>query len=72
MSNIRRLDDGGPLIPPKSRYEVKIEAPKALELVPYVGGIMNGSGSKCRSITIESTSPPTIPSMMVSGGSHSS
>ena len=42
MSNIRRLDDGGPLIPPKSRYEVKIEAPKELELLPYVGGIMNG------------------------------
>jgi len=42
MPNRKRRDDRGLLIPPKSRYHVKIEAPKELELVPYVGGIMNG------------------------------
>jgi hypothetical protein len=42
MPNVKRRDERGLLIPPKSRYEVKIEAPKELELVPYVGGIMNG------------------------------
>jgi hypothetical protein len=42
MPNEKRRDDRGLLIPPKSRYHVKIEAPKELELLPYVGGIMNG------------------------------
>jgi hypothetical protein len=42
MPNERRRDNRGLLIPPKSRYHVKIEAPKELELLPYVGGIMNG------------------------------
>jgi len=42
MPNKRRRDERGLLIPPKSRYQVKIEAPEELELVPYVGGIMNG------------------------------
>jgi len=42
MPNRKRRDERGLLIPPKSRYQVKIEAPKELELVSYVGGIMNG------------------------------
>jgi hypothetical protein len=42
MPNVRRRDQRGLLIPPKSRYQVKIEAPKELELVPYVGEITNG------------------------------
>ena len=42
MPNEKRRDDRGLLIPPRSRYHVKIEAPKELELLPYVGGIMNG------------------------------
>jgi len=42
MPNRKRRDERGLLLPPKSRYQVKIEAPKELELVSYVGGIMNG------------------------------
>jgi len=38
--NIR--DDRGYLIPPKSQYHVRIEAPKELGLVPYVKPIENG------------------------------
>jgi hypothetical protein len=32
----------GKLIPPKSRYRVRIEAPKEMRLLPYVGQIENG------------------------------
>lgn len=32
----------GELIPPKSKYQVRIEAPKELGLLPYVGQIENG------------------------------
>jgi hypothetical protein len=32
----------GKLIPPKSRYRVRIEAPKEMGLLPYVGQIENG------------------------------
>jgi len=38
--NIR--DDRGYLIPPKSKYNVRIEAPKELGLLPYVKPIENG------------------------------
>jgi len=46
MPNVRRRDERGLLIPPKSRYQVKIEAPEELELLPYSGGIMNGQESR--------------------------
>jgi len=42
MPNVRRRDERGLLIPPKSTYYVRIEAPEDLALVPYVGRIMNG------------------------------
>lgn len=35
-------DQRGKLIPPKSRYQVRIEAPKEMGLLPYVGQIENG------------------------------
>jgi hypothetical protein len=35
-------DQRGELIPPKSRYQVRIEAPKEMRLLPYVGEIENG------------------------------
>jgi hypothetical protein len=35
-------DRRGQLIPPKSRYQVRIEAPKEMSLLPYVGQIENG------------------------------
>ncbi|MHC4546620.1 MAG: HEAT repeat domain-containing protein [Planctomycetota bacterium] len=35
-------DQRGTLIPPKSKYQVRIEAPKEMGLLPYVGRIENG------------------------------
>lgn len=35
-------DQRGYLIPPKSKYQVRIEAPKEMELLPYVRQIENG------------------------------
>ncbi|MHC4314070.1 MAG: HEAT repeat domain-containing protein [Planctomycetota bacterium] len=35
-------DQRGKLIPPKSRYKVRIEAPKEMRLLPYTGQIENG------------------------------
>jgi hypothetical protein len=57
--NIR--DDRGYLIPPKSQYHVRIEAPKELGLVPYVKPIENGrealifleSGGRFRTLIFE-------------------
>ncbi|HNS23044.1 MAG TPA: carboxypeptidase-like regulatory domain-containing protein [Sedimentisphaerales bacterium] len=45
MPNRRNRDDRGELIPPKSRYCVRIEPPKALQLLPYVEPIENGRES---------------------------
>ncbi len=42
LPNERRRDDRGYLIPPKSKYNVRIEAPKELGLLPYVEPIENG------------------------------
>jgi len=42
LPNQRRSDDRGELIPPKSRYCVRIDAPRALGLLPYTGEIFNG------------------------------
>ncbi|HUS72956.1 MAG TPA: HEAT repeat domain-containing protein, partial [Sedimentisphaerales bacterium] len=35
-------DQRGKLIPPKSKYQVRIEAPKEMGLLPYVGQMENG------------------------------
>ena len=45
MPNQVRRDRRGELIPPKSRYDVRIEAPKALGLLPYGEPIENGRES---------------------------
>jgi len=37
-----RHDDRGDLIPPKSKYDIKIEPPRGLGLLPYEGQIENG------------------------------
>lgn len=42
MPNRKRRDERGELIPPKSKYHVRIEAPRALGMVPYVEPIENG------------------------------
>jgi hypothetical protein len=42
MPNTKRRDERGYLIPPKSKYNVRIEAPKELGLLPYVQPIENG------------------------------
>ena len=41
LPNEKRRDDRGYLIPPKSKYNVRIEAPKGLGLLPYVKPIEN-------------------------------
>ncbi|UCF17036.1 MAG: carboxypeptidase regulatory-like domain-containing protein, partial [Phycisphaerales bacterium] len=41
LPNEKRRDDRGHLIPPKSKYNVRIEAPKELGLLPYVESIQN-------------------------------
>ena len=35
-------DQRGKLIPPKSKYSIRIEAPREMGLLPYVGQIENG------------------------------
>ena len=42
MPNTRRPDERGYLIPPKSKYHVRIEAPRQLGLLPYAEPIENG------------------------------
>ena len=42
LPNQKRRDDRGQLIPPKSEYLVRIEAPKILGLLAYEGRIENG------------------------------
>jgi hypothetical protein len=42
LPNRKRQDDRGELIPPKSQYYVRIEAPRKLGLLPYVEPIENG------------------------------
>jgi hypothetical protein len=62
--NIR--DDRGYLIPPKSQYHVRIEAPKELGLLPYVKPIENGrdalifleSGGRFRTFVFEDANGP--------------
>lgn len=41
LPNEKRRDERGYLIPPKSKYNVRIEAPKELGLLPYVEPIEN-------------------------------
>ncbi len=41
-ASTQNQDQRGKLIPPKSRYQVRIEAPKEMRLLPYVGQIENG------------------------------
>ncbi len=36
-------DQRGKLIPPKSRYSVRIEAPREMDFLPYVGKVENGA-----------------------------
>jgi len=42
LPNENRRDERGYLVPPKSKYHVRIEAPKELGLLPYVKPIENG------------------------------
>ncbi|MGE5293788.1 MAG: carboxypeptidase-like regulatory domain-containing protein [Solirubrobacterales bacterium] len=42
LLNSRIRDDRGELIPPKSRYHVRIEAPRSFGLLPYADPIENG------------------------------
>lgn len=42
MPNRKSRDDRGELIPPKSQYHVRIDAPKKLGLLPYAKPIENG------------------------------
>ncbi|HUT44954.1 MAG TPA: carboxypeptidase-like regulatory domain-containing protein, partial [Sedimentisphaerales bacterium] len=42
LPNENRRDERGYLVPPKSQYNVRIEAPKKLGLLPYVKPIENG------------------------------
>jgi len=61
LPNENRRDERGYLIPPKSRYHVRIEAPKELGLLPYVEPIENGrevlvfleSGERFRTLIFE-------------------
>jgi hypothetical protein len=41
-ASTQNQDQRGTLIPPKSRYQVRIEAPKEMRVLPYVGQIENG------------------------------
>jgi len=62
--NIR--DERGYLVPPKSKYNVRIEAPKELSLLPYVKPIENGRetmiyferGERFRSFIFEDANGP--------------
>jgi hypothetical protein len=45
MPNQKLQEGGGRLIPPKSQYQVRIDAPKKLGLLPYVEPIGNGQES---------------------------
>jgi hypothetical protein len=42
LPNEKRRDERGYLIPPKTRYNVRIEAPKKLGLLPYTAPVENG------------------------------
>jgi hypothetical protein len=41
LPNEKRRDERGRLIPPKSKYNVRVEAPKGLGLLPYVKAVEN-------------------------------
>jgi len=41
-ASTQNQDQRGTLIPPKSKYQVRIEAPKEMGLLPYTGQIENG------------------------------
>ena len=41
-ASTQNQDQRGKLIPPKSKYQVRIEAPKEMGLLPYTGQIENG------------------------------
>ncbi|MHC4323930.1 MAG: carboxypeptidase-like regulatory domain-containing protein [Planctomycetota bacterium] len=66
LPNENRREDRGYLIPPKSKYHVRIEAPKELGLLPYVKPIENGrealiyleSGGRFRTFIFEDANGP--------------
>ena len=66
LPNENPRDERGYLVPPKSRYNVRIEAPKELGLLPYVKPIENGrevsifleSGDYFRTFIFEDTNGP--------------
>ncbi len=66
LPNEKRRDERGYLIPPKSRYNVRIEAPKELGLLPYVKPIENDRyaaivlerGGRFRSFVFEDANGP--------------
>ena len=66
LPNEDRRGERGYLIPPKSQYHVRIEAPKELGLVPYVKPIENGrdalvfleSGGRFRTFAFEDANGP--------------
>ncbi len=66
LPNENRRDERGYLIPPKSKYHVRIEAPKELGLLPYVKPIENGrealifleSGGRFRTLIFEDANGP--------------
>lgn len=37
-----RHNDRGDLVPPKSKYDIRIEAPKDFGFLPYIGQVVNG------------------------------
>jgi len=66
LPNENPRDDRGYLVPPKSQYQVRIEAPKELGLLPYVKPIENGReamiylerGSRFRTLIFEDANGP--------------
>jgi len=66
LPNENRRDERGYLVPPKSKYHVRIEAPKELGLLPYVKPIENGrealifleSDGRFRTLTFEDANGP--------------
>ncbi len=79
LPNRKGREDRGELIPPKSKYDVRIEAPRALGLLPYVEPIENGRevrivlerGDRLRRFRFEDqngriTDPPKLEAITVS------
>ncbi len=66
LPNENRRDERGYLIPPRSKYLVRIEAPKELGLLPYVKPVENGrealifleSGGRFRTLIFEDANGP--------------